>query len=111
MITRSARIPRSDFPSLSRSRHHIHGEYHTVVYTPLEVYRGAVVVSKKVAKSAVDRNRLRRRAYATVATLWQTNELPTGAYIIYYKPGALKVSRKELAMSLTTTLARIPKSR
>jgi ribonuclease P protein component len=111
MIARSARISRADFPTYARGRAQYHTPYHTVAFTPLALYRGTVVISKKVAKKAVMRNRLRRRAYATLAALWETNDLPTGAYVIYYKAGAATVSRQELATSLRLTLARIPKSR
>ncbi len=43
--------------------------------------RAAVVVSKKVAKKAHDRNRIRRRMYETLRTQWQT--IP-GSYDLVY---------------------------
>ncbi len=110
MIARHARIPRQDFLLYSQSRLQARGVYYTVVYTPGVENRGAVVVSKKVAKKAVDRNRLRRCAYATLASFWGT-EPTLGAYVIYYKPGALKASRFVLKSELSELLARIIKPR
>jgi ribonuclease P protein component len=47
----------------------IHGSYCALKYTPNSkrtTYRAAVVVSKKISKSAIVRNRIRRRIYETV---------------------------------------------
>ena len=110
MITRLQRIPRQDFSQFSHSRIQVRGTYHTVVYSISPTNRGAVVVSKKVAKKAVDRNRLRRRAYATLAAFWAAETVP-GAYIVYYKSGVLSASRAVLRTELLDLLARIPKSR
>jgi len=85
----------------------------TITYTPGLALRAAAVVGKKVAKEAVDRNRIRRRLYATLlrATTETVSLCPPGTYIIVAKPGALKVPRLALQTEQTTLLAQIGKSR
>lgn len=47
--------------------------------TPAQAGKAAVVVSSKVAKSAVERNRLRRAAYALLQTA-----LPRGTEVVFF---------------------------
>jgi ribonuclease P protein component len=66
MIPRSRRIPKSSFRYLSAGRSFSHGalSIRCVPLSTSEPSRIAVIVSKKVAKSAVARNKLRRRVYS-----------------------------------------------
>ena len=48
--------------------------------------RVAVSVSKKISKQAVERNGIRRRAYAVVSKI--ISNLEPGLYLILAKPGA-----------------------
>jgi ribonuclease P protein component len=108
MVSSSSRIPRAAFAAyFSRGKRH-HGQYMTVVINPSDHLQVSVVVSKKVAKKAVDRNRLRRRAYGVVERYARITPLPI-ACIIQYKPGALAVSRQVLALELSSLLAQISK--
>lgn len=70
--------------------------------------RVSVVISKKVHKSAVGRNRIRRRIYEIMR-----HELPkfTGAYdfaLIVIKGEAITVSHQELQDSILTLLSQAP---
>lgn len=56
-------------------------------YTPVkpgDVYRVAVVVSKKVSKSAVIRNRIRRRVYEHVRILYVDKPAPFNMVFMVY---------------------------
>ena len=110
MVASQNRISRAHFPTYFASGKRFHGEFFTVVYTKSTDFRVSVVVSKKVAKNAVDRNRLHRRAYGVVERLNKEQSL-VGVYIILYKSGALKAARVALQTQLEALLAQITKSR
>ncbi len=110
MVASQNRISRAHFPTYFASGKRFHSEFFTVVYTKSTDFRVSVVVSKKIAKSAVDRNRLRRRAYGVVERLNKEQSL-VGVYIVLYKSGALKVTRVALQTQLVALLAQITKSR
>ncbi|MFN3693263.1 MAG: ribonuclease P protein component [Candidatus Paceibacteria bacterium] len=110
MVATQNRIPRAQFPAYFASGKRFHSEYFTLVYTKATDFRVSVVVSKKVAKSAVDRNRLRRRAYGVIERLNREHAVG-GIYIILYKSGALKATRLTLQTELAGLLAQIQKSR
>lgn len=109
MVATQNRIPRALFPTYFASGKRFHGEHVTVVYTKAADFRASVVVSKKVAKNAVDRNRLRRRAYGVVERFGKAHAVG-GTYIILYKTGALKVARLVLQSQLEALLAQIEKA-
>lgn len=85
----------------------------TITFVPGPAVKAAAVVGKKVAKQAVDRNRIRRRLYATLARSLgdTTSPLPVGVYIMVAKPGALKVARLALQAEQSALLAQIGKAR
>lgn len=110
MVATQNRISRAHFPTYFASGKRFHSEHFTVVYTKATDFRVSVVVSKKVAKNAVDRNRLRRRAYGVVERFGKDHTIG-GVYIILYKPGALKATRVALQSQLEALLAQIEKAR
>lgn len=113
MFKKSVRLSRSEFMTFLSSGKRYHSEFLTITHTPGPVLRAAAVVGKKVAKEAVDRNRIRRRLYATLQRVVTKSPVPCppGAYIMVAKPGALKVSRLELQSEQITLLAQIAKAR
>ncbi len=56
-----------------------------IVDTTSESFHGSIVVSKKVYKKAVERNRLRRQLYSVLST-FHKNTKNTSIYIIITKP-------------------------
>ncbi len=62
----------------------------------------AVSVSKKVSKSAVDRNTLRRRTYSVLMSLLP--KLNKGLYLIRAKPGAKGLHGEKLTNEITKLL-------
>lgn len=66
--------------------------------------RVAVVVSKKVAKKAVVRNRIRRRIYETVRTSWADIEAPYDIVFVVSSPETGLMPANELRREITTIL-------
>lgn len=69
----------------------------------------AVVVSKKVAKSAVTRNRIRRRVFEVIRH--QLEVLPEGFEGVFgvYEAKVATISDKELTSAISTLLAKATK--
>ncbi len=109
MIAQENRIARAEFMNYLRGKRHA-GVAFTVTVSPAPSLKVSVVVSKKVAKRAVDRNRLRRRAYGVIERWVQLSQF-VGVVIVQYKPGALRLSRLTLQTELESLLAQISDSR
>lgn len=69
-------------------------------------YRCAVVVSKKVSKSAVTRNRIRRRIYEIVRNHYQT-AAPVDMVITVFDEAAATMPADQLESAITRQLAAI----
>lgn len=110
MVDKQTRISRADFPAIMQSGRRYHSTTVGAVAILGTSPKVSVVVSKKVAKKAVDRNRLRRRVYGVVERFMA--EQPLSATVIFLlKPGALRVPRQAFATEVAGLLAQIAKSR
>ena len=69
---------------------------------------GSVVVGKKVAKKAHDRNKIKRRIYEIVRGLKTQGEVK-GVYIIIAKPIIKDLSKSEFKNLLTLEVGRVLK--
>ena len=65
----------------------------------------ACVVSKKVAPRAVDRNQVKRRAKAVLASL--LSSLSPAAYVLYAKSGAVDAAFLEVKRDIEKLVTRI----
>lgn len=65
-----------------------------------DAYRAAVVVSRKVSKSAVDRNRIRRRLYAAIQELDGRFAVPHDIVVTVFSNGVIELPAAELASQL-----------
>jgi ribonuclease P protein component len=65
--------------------------------------RAAVVVSKKTARRASVRNRIRRRVYALLAPLMKPD---TGTIVVFPKAEALRALADEMSAELREALLR-----
>jgi len=61
-----------------------------------DVYRAAVVVSRKVSKSAVDRNRIRRRLYTAIQELAPGFAEPYDIVVTVFNSGVIELPAVEL---------------
>ncbi|MES2953258.1 MAG: ribonuclease P protein component [Patescibacteria group bacterium] len=99
----SSRISRSEFPALLAGRT-VRGEHLELKYAPFPGRISyAMVVSAKVAPSAADRNRLRRRGRAILQKLQKTVE-PGWGIALFFKKGAPKLSFAELEVEIRSLL-------
>ena len=81
MLKSNERMTRQEFSAVFKEGQRTHTPFFQVIYIPQRDRKVAVVVSKKVAKSAVRRNELRRRLYALFEKLTMV-----GHYIVLVKP-------------------------
>jgi ribonuclease P protein component len=70
-------------------------------------YRMAVVVSKKTAKSAVVRNRIRRRLYEAVRTQQALNGQPYDVVFVVQNPALATMPHQELVMQVEKATQKI----
>ncbi len=104
MLAKKERLNREDFNRFFASGKRYHSANFQLIHSSFERFHGSVVVGRKVFKSAVRRNRLRRQVYGI---LYRTKAkgVQTGIYIIIAKPSAGTVSKANLAPELETLLA------
>lgn len=97
MFPKRQRISKGTFQNIATQGRRTHNESLTMVKTPLQtgvLSRFAVVVSKKVAATAVDRNILRRRIYKALEEVCKNKK--STAYIVFAKKPARHMSFNEL---------------
>jgi ribonuclease P protein component len=70
-------------------------------------YRMAVVVSKKTAKSAVVRNRIRRRLYEAVRTQKTLDNQPVDVVFVVQTDSLANVDASELSIQVSLALQKI----
>lgn len=106
MFNKQARLNRTQFDHFFKIGKRVHTPELTLIYAPHEQTHAAVVVGKKVARKAHDRNLLRRRVYgALYRTLQNTKE--TGVYILLTKPSFKALTKKEQIEKVQNLLNRI----
>jgi len=85
MLKKTNRLTKAQFDQYFKSGKKHHFSHLTIIYQPFPTLLGSVVVGKKVSKSAVRRNTLRRRVYARFTVL-TSEKSTTGVFIIILKP-------------------------
>ncbi len=109
MFKKSERLSRSEFTHFFEVGKRRHFPHFTLIQYPYSGCKVAVVVGKKVAKSAVQRNRFKRRISAT---LYQ--ELAklkySGVLIILVKPLYHTLTRKLADTEVKNAIAQVIKS-
>lgn len=86
-----------------RSGRRMHTPGFTIVYAPAPKARAAAVVSKKIARTAVARNRLRRRIYAA---LYEAG-IGGGHIIVVAKHPAVSYSYARLEEEISGALSKL----
>jgi ribonuclease P protein component len=110
MLPKSQRLSRAAFVGYFAGGKRFHAPYLTIVYHPTASFQAAVVVSKKVAKKAHERNTIRRRLYAVLREVHK-EEAVSGVYIVHTKPSFAALSREAQRQTFRMMLSRIPKER
>lgn len=110
MLPRSRRVPTSSFQSKDPSKlqsKSFHGSFFSIrANRSTEPFpsRFAIIVSKKVAKSAVSRNKIRRRLYEAVKTVIRDVK-PGFVILIYPKKEAQTMDFRDLCKNVRDLLA------
>ncbi|TSC89787.1 MAG: Uncharacterized protein G01um10143_277 [Parcubacteria group bacterium Gr01-1014_3] len=102
MLAKKYRLPVQI--ALKKRYRSLKSSYFSVKILPgdLEYSRFGVVISKKTAKKAVDRNRLKRIVYDLVGT--KKDDISVGDYIISILPPAASLSKEALKTELLKLL-------
>lgn len=104
MLPKKNRIPRKDFPVNNRQGFRVFSPlFSAVFYKNGKEPCVSVVVSKKVAKNAVTRNRIRRIFYALVERNLQNLKNPA-MMIFYPKKESIGVEAQTLLKEMETAL-------
>ncbi|MEN9920280.1 MAG: Ribonuclease [Candidatus Parcubacteria bacterium] len=106
MLKKSERVARADFLQFFKTGRRFHSTHLTLVYVPHPTFHGSVVVSKKVSKLAVTRNKIRRRIYARLQTLRAIG----GVYIVHVKPSFSTLTKHEAGLEIEALIGRMKKT-
>ena len=109
MLKKTNRLSRTQFTEYFKSGKRYHFDHLTILYSPAPTLLSAVVVSKKVAKSAVKRNTLKRRVFARLASIHKQQAL-SGVFIIILKPSFASLSRVAADELVHKSIAAVYKS-
>jgi ribonuclease P protein component len=109
MLVKTQRLTRHQFQDFFSSGKRFRSVALTVVYTPYPTFHAAVVVGKKISKSAVVRNRYRRRIYEQLRVLARKHNL-TGVFIMLTSPQIRTLSRTALRDTIVDVVGRTQKS-
>ena len=109
MLPGSNRLDRRSFNSVFSKSRSVHGKFFS-----LRIVRGAgngkfsVVVPKAIAKTAVKRNKLRRRGYEAIQAVFP--DMPQGVSgIIFFKKDGVGLTFPEIKNELTAALGKFSK--
>lgn len=108
MFKKTERLSRSEFTHYFTVGTKKHFKHFTCVTSPTSSRKVAVVVGKKVAKSAVKRNTTRRRVYDALRK--ELDQQYKGVLIVIVKPSFATLSRKDAVSEVTTMIAQVLKS-
>jgi ribonuclease P protein component len=104
MLPKKKRLKRSEFNRFFSIGKKKNISPFTVVYSPLPTFHASVVVSKKIERKAVGRNKLRRQIYDMVRRR-QKETGASGVYIFVVKPEVKKFSYQTLKEAVDTIVA------
>jgi ribonuclease P protein component len=107
MLKKANRIARTDFATYLKSGKRLHAECATLIWHSHPTFHASVVVSKKVSKLAVTRNTIRRRVYAQLYTLKNSNH--TGVWIVLIKPPYMQLTKHPARTQIQLLIERAAK--
>ncbi|MEX0918287.1 MAG: ribonuclease P protein component [Candidatus Paceibacterota bacterium] len=105
MPPKKKRLTTEAFSRFFASGRRFHSDHLQLIHTPNPVFHGAAVVGKKVYKTAVKRNRLRRQLYSALYA-WHRAGDHNGVYIVVAKPAAANISGRILSAELRELVGR-----
>ncbi len=91
MLSKKNRLSRKEFSEYFKLGKRHHTPLFTLVYCENNAFKASAVISKKIAKTAVARNKFRRRVYAVLEGVLEEGSLK-GIFICIAKSGAGEAS-------------------
>lgn len=110
MLKKKERLRKSEFDRFFSTGTRYHSSSLQAIYTPYTTFHASVVVPKKVARRATERNTLRRRVY-DIVRCFKDEAGGQGVFIIIAKPHAAGLSYAELKEETRSLIGRCVKSR
>lgn len=108
MLPKKERLSRQEFNRFFSLGKRTHSPAFQVVYSPFAELHVSVVVPKKIAKSAVKRNKIRRRMYDIVRR-YRTEVGVVGVFIFLVKPAVLTLSYQNLREEVQKFISNVTK--
>lgn len=106
MLKKKERLDRKTFDRFFVSGKRYHTPNFQLVHTPMADFHGSSVVGKKVFKSAVRRNRLRRQVYGALYRARVRGAL-TGVFIIIAKQSAGTLSKASITPEVEKLISQV----
>ena len=107
MFKKANRLTTREFSEFFKTGKRHNFKHLSIIHTSSDILKVSVVVGKKVAKSAVRRNSLKRKVLASL----RKADLKTGAYIFLLKPSFSSLSRKTAEENIIESIALFTKSK
>lgn len=108
MLPKTARLSRTSFTAAFAAGRRFHSPIGTAIFVPGPTFHGAVVVSKKVSKKAVTRNRLRRQVYGQLSTELKQKDV-VGTVIVLLKPAAAQETDRARIVAIKQLIEQVRK--
>lgn len=108
MFKKNQRLSRPEFTEYFAKGERHHFTNYTIITSPHLSHKVSVVVGKKVAKSAVRRNALKRRIYAQLRELFHKHSI-SGVFIVLAKPSYNTLPRKQSNETLSQAVLTVNK--
>lgn len=110
MLKKKERLTRAEFDRFFSIGKRYHSPSLQLIHTHTNDLHASVVVPKKVVRSAVKRNKVRRQIYDIIRNHKQTNRL-TGVFIVILKPSATPRTYEILKGEVQTLITQVQKVR
>lgn len=108
MMRKKERLSRAEFNRFFSMGKRQNSPFFQLIYLPYSTRHASVVVSKKVEKTAVGRNKLRRRVY-DIIRVYTHRENVTGVFILIAKPAAKTLTFPALKADIIHLIGRVTK--
>ena len=110
MLPQKERLTREQFNRSFSVGKRLHLPYlQLIIDSTSDSFHGSIVISKKVYKKAVERNKLRRQLYAVLSAFHKTSEV-RATYMVIVKPTIKGTSLLEVSSELKELLQKTSKN-
>ncbi|MGE5540841.1 MAG: ribonuclease P protein component [Bacillota bacterium] len=104
MLPKAKRLTRASFAPLAAGKRAVSAHF-SITWLPSDEGRCAAVVSKKVAKKAVDRHTLKRRIIDAITP----HAVQGRSFVVYARAGSPSLPYRILKQELDTLFSSLPK--